>query len=78
MCWTIRLKLGLVKLPAIFLNLSLGNYIPRNLVREKAGKRRREKEETSDDGEREKRENKGRERGGGKREEREMHLPNRL
>ena len=33
-----------MKLPTIFLNLSLGNYIPRNLVREKAGKRRREKE----------------------------------
>ena len=45
MCWTIRLKLEVeVKLPTIFLNLSLGNYIPRNLVREKAGKRRREKE----------------------------------
>ena len=33
-----------MKLPTIFLNLSLGTYIPRNFGREKEGKRRREKE----------------------------------
>ena len=49
-----------MKLPTIFLNLILGTYIPRNLGREKEGKRRREKRGKSVMMERErKRENKG-------------------
>lgn len=78
MCWTIRLKLEVeVKLPAIFLNLSLGElHTQKSCQRESRKEEEEKKEGNQHDGEREKereqREGEGWRQGGGRGE---MHLP---